>query len=104
MPAATRGRSGAGTRDTGGSAYRCRSRTSSVVGAEYGRVPVTHRKKTHVAAYTSVGGAAGAPFHCSGAMYDGVPTVCPLWPVSRAMPKSTSLLRRLGCTRTLPGL
>ena len=70
----------------------------------YGLWPVTHSKNTQVAAYTSVAGEAGAPAHCSGAMYAGVPTICPAAPERRAMPKSISLLRPSPSTMTLAGL
>jgi hypothetical protein len=104
MPRATSARTGSGTASTGGAANWCACRSRSVSVSVNGRKPVTHKKNTHVAAYTSVAGVAGAPCHCSGAMYAGVPPECPLWPDRSAMPKSTSLLWLFGCTSTLPGL
>jgi hypothetical protein len=64
---------------------------------------VTHSKNTQVAAYTSVAGDAGSPFHCSGAMYAGVPDRAPS-PEKPAIPKSISLLSPSAWTTTLAGL
>ncbi len=54
----------------------------------------------------SQAGVAGAPVHCSGAMYRGVPdtTVSAPSPTGVAMPKSASLLSPAPSTSTFSGL
>jgi hypothetical protein len=52
----------------------------------------------------SVAGVAGAPFHCSGAMYSGVPAAGAFFPAFTATPKSVSLLSPTPSTSTFSGL
>ena len=49
-------------------------------------------------------GLAGAPCHCSGAMYSGVPATDPCLPALTATPKSASLLLPEASTRMFSGL
>ena len=52
----------------------------------------------------SVAGVAGSPFHCSGAMYSGVPPTGARSPALTATPKSVSLLLPAPSTSTFSGL
>jgi hypothetical protein len=52
----------------------------------------------------SLAGVAGSPFHCSGAMYKGVPATGAFLPALTATPKSVSLLPPTPSTSTFSGL
>ena len=52
----------------------------------------------------SVAGLAGAPAHCSGAMYSGVPATGTWLPCRTATPKSDSLQLPSPSTSTFSGL
>jgi hypothetical protein len=89
----------------------CTTRNSAAVGlsAANGLRPVAANTRVEPSANTSIAGPPGAdPEICSGAMYSGVPTTCPVpvsWvpPTDQAIPKSITF-GPVGESSTLAGL